>query len=375
MLYNKAIMYIQSKPIAAFYKLFLGASALALEWRLLAEYGLSALRLFPTWVLFAVAIYFLSSALIIALSRRRFSGKNLCPIIEGMIIMAFLLISGIGLASSKYQFYLPSLPQWQVWSICLVLPILTLLDWLLFVKKGRWSIMMPFYGLALPVVYVAAIIFTAEMLPDATELLYPLEAFNLRDFGVWLSIRYAVVIVIVMLLFGYILYIVDFALSGKLAKHIVLPHLKVIDLDQEIEKATSAPVENAAPKVETVTSESAEKVAAKPETINPETVNPKPTEAVATQTETTLASEFSEKDLKNSDELKELEEKVEELTDKANSTSKPPKKPQSPNQSSNQPSKPSHPSKKSSQSSNQPKPKIQKHHKPSAKHSAENKAA
>ncbi len=263
-------MYIKLKPVAAFYKLLIGAFALVLEWCLLTQYGLTALRLFPTWVLFITAIYFLSSALTIALSQHKFRGKNLCPVIEGMIIMAFLLMGGIALAAYQYQFYLPSLPQWQVWAICLVLPVLILLDWSLFVKKGRWSIMMPFYGLALPTSYVAAMILTAEMMPSTTELLYPLEAFSLRDFGAWLSIRYAAVITIVLLIFGYILYIVDFGLSGKLAKHIVLPHLKVVDLDQEIQKAAS--------------------------------------EQLQTQ------------NLKDSDALKELEEKVEKLTDKANST-------------------------------------------------------
>lgn len=225
-------MYIRNKPLAALCKTFIGAFALILEWYLLSQFGMAALRLFPTWVLFIAAIYFLSSALTLALSSKKFSGKSLCPVLDGVIIIAFFLIGGVALASSLYQFYLPSLDPWAVWSISLVLPILALLDWLLFVEKGRWKVMMPFYGLALPALYIATMIFTAEMLPEATEFLYPLEIFDLRQFGVWPAIHYMVATAALVLIFGYILYMLDFTMSGKLARHVVLPHLKVVDVDE-----------------------------------------------------------------------------------------------------------------------------------------------
>ncbi len=226
-------MYIRNKPLAALCKTFIGAFALILEWYLLSQFGMAALRLFPTWVLFIAAIYFLSSALVLALNNKKFSGKSLCPVLDGIIIIAFFLMGGVALASSLYQFYLPSLDSWAVWSISLVLPVLALLDWLLFVEKGRWKVMMPFYGLALPALYVATMIFTAEMLPEATKFLYPLEMFDLRQFGVWPAIHYMVATVVLLLIFGYILYMLDFTMSGKLARHVVLPHLKVVDVDED----------------------------------------------------------------------------------------------------------------------------------------------
>lgn len=232
MFYNK-IMYIQNKPAAAGYKLIVGALALVLEWYILSQYGVTALRLFPTWVLFIAAIYFLSSALILALSERRFVGKSPCPMVEGMLIIAFFLIGAAAWASATYQFYLPELDGWVIWLVSLVLPILTLFDWLLFVKKGGWHIMMPFYGLALPAIYVATMIFTAEILPEATELLHPLQILNLREFGLWSAIYQLTAVAILVVIFGYILYTVDFIMSGKLSRHIVLPHLKEVDVDED----------------------------------------------------------------------------------------------------------------------------------------------
>lgn len=257
MLYNK-IMYIQNKPFAVFWKLFIGAFSLILEWYLLSQFGVTALRLFPTCVLFIAAIYFLSSSLILALSNSKFAGKNPCPAINGMLIVAFCLMSGVTLASSIYQFYLPSLDSWVIWSISLILPVLVLFDWLLFVEKGRWKIMMPFYGLALPILYIATMIFTAEMLPETTELLYPLEVLDLREFGLWPAIYHIGATSALILIFGYILYILDFVLSGKLAKHIVLPHLKVVDVDEngnEIQLESENKVSKVQPEPEVETPE------------------------------------------------------------------------------------------------------------------------
>ena len=159
-------MYIRNKPAAACYKLLLGLVSLVLSWYLFSQYGYSAFRLFPTWILLISALYFLISATILAINARKFTGKNLMAVLEGMIILAFWLMSGIALASAKYHFYLPELEDWLVLLLCLFLPILVTLDWVLFVKKGCWRPMMPFYGLVLPVSYMSVIIFTADLLPN-----------------------------------------------------------------------------------------------------------------------------------------------------------------------------------------------------------------
>ena len=178
-------MYIHSKPAAAFYKLGIGTLALFLEWFLLSHYGWSALRLFPVWLLFATAVYYLSSSLYLAVSHHSESGKNLCPMLEGMLIMSFLTMCGVVLAANRWGFEISDLPSWVSWLSCPVLAVLTLLDWILFVKKGRWKIMAPFYWVALPFCYLGTIIFTAELLPEHTLFRYPISVLNYLEFGLW----------------------------------------------------------------------------------------------------------------------------------------------------------------------------------------------
>lgn len=273
-------MYIRNKPAAACYKLLLGLVSLVLSWYLFSQYGYSAFRLFPTWILLISALYFLISATILAINARKFTGKNLMAVLEGMIILAFWLMSGIALASAKYHFYLPELEDWLVLLLCLFLPILVTLDWVLFVKKGRWRPMMPFYGLVLPVSYMSVIIFTADLLPSNIDFRYPLEMLNAWDFGIWPMLSYAVATASLVLICGYILYLIDFALSGKLAKYIVLPHLRVIEVDENGQEVKSATEPQQLPLAKSAKSSHSIKVEAtkpKPTDSHKDTSNPKPT--------------------------------------------------------------------------------------------------
>lgn len=225
-------MYIRSKPVVALYKLLIGILALSTGWFVLGKYSWTAFRLFPTWVLLLAAIYYLFSTLVITLNRKRDVGKSLCPMLEGMIIMGFVLISGMALDSLMRMAPLPVLDTWVVVMAAIILPILTVLDWALFVKKGRWRPMNPIYWLALPVCYAATMLFTAELLPsDITDLAYPLPMLDYRSYGLWEMLLFMLIITLIELSLGYILYILDFALSGKLAKNIVLPHIRVVEVD------------------------------------------------------------------------------------------------------------------------------------------------
>lgn len=234
-------MYIRSKPAAAFYKLFLGVLALGLTWSIFSQYGATALRLFPTWMLILAAIYYLISALMLALGLIKSSGKNPCPVCEGAVIMGFFLMGGMAIAAANRQIELTELPIWLTWLLALVLPLLTFLDWMLFCKKGRFRPMAPFYWLALPLTYMATMIFTAEVLPENSELLYPLAMFDVKAFGFWPMLGMTTIITLLVLAVGYIFYLLDFTMSGKLAKNIVLPHLRVIEVDEHGREITPEP--------------------------------------------------------------------------------------------------------------------------------------
>lgn len=224
-------MYIHHRPVAALYKLFIALVATGIGWYLFSVFGWAALRLFPVWVLFITAVYYSLSALILALNRKAM-GKNPAPMFEGMIIMSFVLMVGMTIASFQHHFYLPELASWLMVFLCVLMPIFVFLDWALFVKKGRWKPMAPFYWLALPACYAAAMIFSAHFMQDSEPLHYPLEIFNYFEIGVLDMLGWILVIAILDLCVGYILFLLDFALSGKLAQKIVLPHVQVVEIDE-----------------------------------------------------------------------------------------------------------------------------------------------
>ncbi len=229
-------MYIHSKPAAAFYKLGIGTVSLGLEWYLLCQFGWNAFRLFPVWALLLAALYYLSSALYLAVSDRKATGRNLCPMLEGMIIIGLLSACLMMLASYNYRTYLTEPLSSIVMWICAALGVASVLDWRLFVKKGRWKIMMPFYWLALPFSYLGMMAFTAELLPEHAVMRYPLEMLNYLEFGFWEMLQYMLALFVIAIVAGYILYIFDFAMSGKLAKSIVLPHIRVEEITENPKK-------------------------------------------------------------------------------------------------------------------------------------------
>lgn len=240
-------MYIHHKAVAAFYKLIIGALALALEWYLFSQFGSATFRLFPAWVLILTAVYYLVSALNLALAHKKISGKNPAPVFEGMIIIGYVLMIAVAILSVQHHFFLPHLETWLVWMLCFFLPVLTFLDWLLFVKKGRWRAMAPLYWLAFPVCYVATMIFTAEFMPNNSELIYPLEILDYYNFGLWNFLEWSLTASVGILLAGYILYLLDFIISGKLAKNIVLPHIQVIEVEEEVIVEQAKPKGNGKP--------------------------------------------------------------------------------------------------------------------------------
>lgn len=271
-------MYIRKRAAAAISSLLIGVLALACEWYLLGRYGWSSLRLFPTWILFLTSVYFLSCALIILVSKHD-PGRKPCAMLDGMILMGLLLCSSAAIFSALSEIYMPRLEEWFVWTICLALPVLILLDWALFMKKGRWRAIDPFYWLALPICYVATMIFTAELMPNTETWRYPLDLFDYSEFGVWNLLEWLLLVIILELAVGYVLFFIDFTLSGKLAKKIVLPHLQTVLVDEHGQPIAEIPPEQTtaspAPKVSKAQTSPPEQSASSKPATSPQPKTPK----------------------------------------------------------------------------------------------------
>lgn len=233
-------MYIQNKLAASLYKLVLGLISLCGFWMTLALFGATAWRLFSTWTLLIGAVYFCVSALLLALSRKRDAGDTPCAMLEGMLIVAFTIQTIATISCVINDDYLPGLSGFAAILTYYILPVLTLLDWCLFNKKGQWRAIDPFYWLSLPLAYAAMIIVTANMLPSSTTLLYPIAFLDYNTNGLWEMLSWLALLGLLTLIFGYILILLDAFMGGTISKHIVLPRIRTVTVEDDPAAETEA---------------------------------------------------------------------------------------------------------------------------------------
>lgn len=242
-------MYIQNKPASALYKMFIGVLAVVGFWLSVGEFGSSAWRLFSTYVTLVAAVYFLLSAITIALSKKRGAGQIPCPMLEGMLIVCFSLLCVVTTVCHLSEVAFPGAGGWHASLIYFVLPFLVLSDWALFTKKGQWHIGYPFYWLAPALSYAALIILTASSFSAGDPLQYPVSFLNFYDNGLVEMVEWVILIAMLMLVCGYVLLLIDYAASGEISKHIVLPHVKTIVLEDE---PTPTPEPKSEPPIERI---------------------------------------------------------------------------------------------------------------------------
>lgn len=240
-------MYIHHRPAAAIFRLATGALAAAGVGLQFVIFGSVAWRLFSTWTLLLTAFYFVVIALISAFWSRRSLGKQNSPVLEGAIIVANIIM----LAGAVYSWQVDQ-PSWWINNVGMMVlyflvPIMTLLDYCLFCRKGRFHIIFPIDWLAFPIIYTALILLTALNHLSALELAIPYRFLNYEAIGFNNFALSLIIIAILVLVFGYLFFVIDLILSGKLAKQIVLPKLKAVVIEEvpassAVEAAVSSPV-------------------------------------------------------------------------------------------------------------------------------------
>lgn len=269
-------MYTKRKSMGAILKLIIGLLALAgmlYEW---ADLGLIALRLFSFWVLLIAAIYYLTVAAKILVHKQHDETKDsFSMVFEGALLIAGILMC-VGFLMIRTTNNFACMPnseltvqivddsaraycvQWAgpgspyvtddsvnslsfIWPllIYLLLPVLMFADWVLFTKKGRWRFVDPLYWLAIPIIYVALIFLTAQ---SAREWTYPYlfldyNTVGVRETALWICFAGAMIFFV-----GYVLLVIDYAASGKLGNHIVLPHIRTVVVEEDLDPNSDQPM-------------------------------------------------------------------------------------------------------------------------------------
>lgn len=227
-------MHIQNRTAMVTFDFIIGILAGLATWIQLASFGDNAWRLFATWVALVAAIYYIVDALFALLAKRRPIGAEVCPMLQGGLIVSGVLLFLIRIVYYVLDSYIPSVGV-NVILIEFILPILMIMSWVMFSVKGKWRAYEPFYWLALPVVYVALILVSGELMPRSASLVYPYEFLDYPSIGIDTMLWWFAIFATAVLIVGYIFWILDFALSGKLAEHIVMPKIKTVVIEEEVE--------------------------------------------------------------------------------------------------------------------------------------------
>ena len=151
--------------------------------------------------------------------------KNVDSYVTTTPFLKFIGVLAILLTFLVFNFLLAGQPgrefqaNWRVSSICfhVILPIMYVLDWILFYehKKVRW-----FYPLAsviFPVLYVAFVYIRAAILGFNPEVpyLYPYFFLNLDNLGVLGVTKWVAILFVGFIVLGYIFYGIDKFISVK----------------------------------------------------------------------------------------------------------------------------------------------------------------
>ncbi len=229
-------MQIKAPLFATIYCLIVSLLAFYTVYAVLSSCGLSGLRLLSFWIMLIAGLYFLISGLHTFFTRTRPETPVFCPVIQGaLIVFSFILFLGwISNLVFNFQFFTIAGPE--SFLIYLLLPCLFLGDWLLFSPKGAWTASYPLYWLALLAAYASVIILTSPFISQNSPLRFPYWFLNYPDSGIDTLLCWFALIASLTLVFGYTLWVIDFALSGELARHIVLPRIKTIVIEEELDE-------------------------------------------------------------------------------------------------------------------------------------------
>ncbi len=215
------------------YKLLVGLIAGATLASQFNSLGTNAWRLLETWLLLVAAIYFFISAFAEWFRRKQpMLHRSFCPLLQGMII-----VIGIGLCVIRVVYELNAI-EWMGardflnYLQLIFIPLCTIIDWLIFTKKGGWGLSYPWYWLGIVISYCCIILLTTDFIPGQDGWKYPYFFLNYQANGVDNLILWTLLISVVVLAIGYILVLLDYTISGQLNQHIVMPKIKTIVIEE-----------------------------------------------------------------------------------------------------------------------------------------------
>lgn len=227
-------MHIQNRTAMGLLNLAIGVVAALATWIQFINFGNDAWRFLATWVALLAAVYYIPNALVTLFAKRRPVGTELCPMLQGTLIIAGITLMITFIVCYAMDSYIPVVAI-NVILIDFILPIAMVVSWVMFSEKGRWRAYDPFYWLGLIAAYASIILFTGEFMSRTARYVYPYEFFDYPAIGIDIMLWWFAILAVVILAVGFVFWILDFIFSGHLSKHVVMPKIKTYVVEEEID--------------------------------------------------------------------------------------------------------------------------------------------
>ena len=206
-------MRINSKALSVSQKLIIAAAALcgvAIQTGTFTGFSnLSAFRMFTVLSNTLCAAYFLPAAVTIALSKNRDGGDSPLPFLKGICTMCISLTGIVAAAVLMQTVNFTSVAGISAFILHIATPVLTISDWLLFDKKGRYGQWMPAAWTAAPLVYFVYIMVSADLPYVNPKNRYPYPFLDYEHMGMNAYLTAIAIITAVYVLFGYLIRFID----------------------------------------------------------------------------------------------------------------------------------------------------------------------
>lgn len=211
-------MRIHSKFFSVLWKLGIFGCAftgIALQIGLFrGEFHLSSFRYFTNLSNLLCLLYFLIDVIWLLARRARDGSKNWFPALKGAAMM------GVTVTCLVAYFLLGSFTMGPTMRIAirlvhLVVPVMTVLDWLLFDEKGLFTWRSPLGWSVFPLAYFGVVLLQAEILPGVP--FYPYPFMNVSTRGLVPVLITVALLVVFFFALGYLFVLIDrlLAKAGK----------------------------------------------------------------------------------------------------------------------------------------------------------------
>ena len=207
-------MYIKSKALGVVWKFALVACAfvgVGLQIGIFSgNLHLSGLRYFTNLSNLFCMVYFLVDALYLLFHRENDGSRSWCFPLKGIAMMG-ITVTWLVAHFMLGNFTMGASMQISIRLVHYVVPVMTILDWLLFDEKGQMRATSPLLWTTLPLLYFAVVMLLAAL--TAGTPFYPYPFMNVSTQGLTRVLVTVVLMVAFFVALGYVFFLVDRLLS------------------------------------------------------------------------------------------------------------------------------------------------------------------